>query len=387
MIKYVFNPHRSDDFSYAESFGCEQAQQVRSFHKSLPGYAPTELCSLSSLSEILNVRSLFVKDESSRFGLNAFKVLGGSYCIARLIGQKDEILFDRLRKEDMKDLEVVSATDGNHGRGIAWACQLFGIKAHVYLPKGSSKERLNNIAGLGADAEIIDMNYDDAVRFAAKCEKEKGWVLVQDTAWDGYEDIPSRIMEGYTTMALEITEQLGDTIPTHIFLQAGVGAMSGAITAFFTDYYKERKPKIIIVEPDGANCLYQTALANDGKLHHVKDLDTIMAGLSCGEPCSLGWNQLDKYADVFISVPDSIAAKGMRILGNPIGADPRIISGESGAVTTGLVAEIMTNEQLNDLKGKLELNKDSNILCISTEGDTDQSSYRNIVWNGAYSNI
>lgn len=392
MIQYVFNSHLTDNFSDAEKFGGEQSKQVRAFHESLPGYVPTELCSLPALSNVLGVHSLFVKDESSRFGLNAFKVLGGSYCIGRLIGQIanipiDELSFDRLQKEKMKDLEVVTATDGNHGRGIAWACRQFGIRSHVYMPKGSSKERLNHIAGLGAEAEIIDMNYDDAVRFAAKCEKEKGWILVQDTAWDGYEDIPSWIMQGYTTMALEITEQLGDILPTHIFLQAGVGAMSGAITSFFTDYYKERKPKIIIVEPNGANCLFQTAMAGDGTLHHVKDLDTIMAGLSCGEPCTIGWNQLNKYADAFISVPDEIAALGMRVLGNPAGTDSRIISGESGAVTTGLVAQIMTDETLRNLKEKLNLGKNSNILCISTEGDTDQKSYRDIVWNGAYPNM
>ncbi|MBP3869394.1 MAG: diaminopropionate ammonia-lyase [Faecalicoccus sp.] len=361
------------------------------FHESLPGYAATELYSLPSLSEYLGVHSLYVKDESTRFGLNAFKVLGGSYSIARLLGQianipSDQLSFERLQKEDVKDLEVVTATDGNHGRGIAWACRQFGIKAHVFMPKGSSTERLANIQALGADAQITNLNYDDCVRYAAKCAKEKGWKLVQDTAWDGYETIPSWIMQGYTTMGLEIVENLTE-IPTHIFLQAGVGAMSGALTAFFTDYYQYRKPKIIIVEPNGANCIFQTANEDDGKLHTVKDLDTIMAGLSCGEPCTIGWNQLSKCADCFISVPDFIAAKGMRILGNPVGSDSRIISGESGAVSIGLVAQIMTSSNLNELRKKLDLGKDSKILCISTEGDTDKESYRNIVWNGTYPNI
>lgn len=390
-IQYVFNHHLLKDLKDAKQFGYEQSQAVRSFHKSLPGYSPTELVSLSSLSKHLGVHSLYVKDESTRFDLNAFKVLGGSYCIGRLVGQitnipSDELSFESLRKEKSKNLEVVTATDGNHGRGIAWACKQFGIKAHIFMPKGSSKERFNNIKALGADVEILDINYDDCVRYAAKCEKEKGWKLVQDTAWDGYESIPSWIMQGYTTMGLEIIESLTD-IPTHIFLQAGVGAMSGALTAFFTDYYKKNKPKIIVVEPNGANCIFQTAKAEDGTLHTVKDLNTIMAGLSCGEPCTIGWNQLSKYADTFISVPDFIAANGMRILGNPIGSDPRIVSGESGAVSIGLAAEIMTNQNLMELRKKLDMGKDSKILCISTEGDTDKESYRNIVWNGTYPNI
>ncbi|MBP3866842.1 MAG: diaminopropionate ammonia-lyase, partial [Eggerthellaceae bacterium] len=256
--------------------------------------------------------------------------------------------------------------------------------AVVYMPKGSSSERLANIRALGAEAQITNLNYDDAVRLAAQRADERGWVLVQDTAWEGYEQVPTQIMQGYTTLALEAVEQLGGEVPTHVFLQAGVGAMSGVLTAFFADCYRERRPKVVIVEPNAADCVFRTAEADDGALHKVDgDLATIMAGLSCGEPCTIGWEMLRRYADHFVSVPDEIAEKGMRMLAHPHGGDEPIISGESGAVTTGLVAELMTNERLGAIKAAIGLSANSKVLCISTEGDTDRESYKRIV-NGTH---
>lgn len=194
-------------------------------------------------------------------------------------------------------------------------------------------------------------------------------------------------MEGYTTMALEAARQLEEVKPTHIFLQAGVGAMSGALAAFFTDYYQGEKPVITIVEPDRADCIFRTAKAADGKLHTVDgDLCTIMAGLACGVPCTIGWEMLSKCADCFVSMPDWVAAQGMRVLGNPMGDDERVVSGESGAATFGLVTELLRgmSEDMAALKKQLGITKDSRILCISTEGDTDKENYRRIVWDGAY---
>ena len=374
-------------------FGKAYAEQVRAFHQSFRSYQPTRLKNLKDLAKYLGVKSFHVKDESTRFGLNAFKGLGGSYCIGRYLGEICEIPLGELNyqtlqsdrvKEALKNLTFVTATDGNHGRGIAWTAKELGVNAVVYMPHGSAQERLENIRALGAQAEITAWNYDDTVRFAAQCEKEKGWVLVQDTAWDGYEKIPEWIMQGYTTMALEAVEQLEGEIPTHIFLQAGVGAMSGALAAFFADYYGEKKPKLIIVEPDHADCIFQTARAADGKLHAVTgDLSTIMAGLACGEPCTIGWNMLEKYADYFVSMPDYVAAEGMRILGNPTGTDERVISGESGAATTGFVTEVLRNRGMEEIKELLQLHEDARVLCFSTEGDTDRENYRNIVWDGA----
>ena len=399
MSEYVEYLHREHDpesiLCNTERFGAEIAERSRKFHKSFPGYAPTPLANLQDLAEDLGVTSVWVKDESQRFGLNAFKGLGGSYCIGRYIAERlgtdiSELSYERITSDEVRkrigQITFVTATDGNHGRGIAWTAKLLGQKSVVYMPHGSSAERLGNIKALGADASITDMNYDDTVRFAEQQAEKNGWVLVQDTSWEGYEKIPSWIMEGYTTMGAEIREQLNGQRPTHIFLQAGVGAMSGAMTGFFADLYKgSEKPIITIVEPNKADCIYKTAKADDGRLHAVTgSMNTIMAGLACGEPCSVGWEMLRDYADNFVSMPDFVAAKGMRILGCPTGSDPRVISGESGAAAFGLFAETMQSRSLEGLRRQLKLDGDSRVLCISTEGDTDKANYRRIVWDGLY---
>lgn len=404
-IKLVHH-EKKNALTGASPFTVKHAQTARSFHSTFPGYAPTPLAELDDLAKTLGIAGMYVKDESYRFGLNAFKGLGGSYSlgcyIARKLGKESaapgkeapdkemqSLSFAAITSEETRrklgEITFVTATDGNHGRGVAWTAHMLGQKAVVYMPKGSVQERLENIRRLGAEAEITDVNYDDTVAFAARQAEEKGWVLIQDTAWEGYEEIPTWIMQGYMTLGLEAVEQLGGRKPTHIFLQAGVGAMSGALAAFFTDYYGADMPVITIVEPNKADCIYQTALADDGRVHTVTgDLATIMAGLACGVPCTIGWNELNRCAENFASVPDWVAAKGMRILGNPAGTDRRVISGESGAVTTGFVCEVMQNESLAELRQTIGLDRNSVVLCISTEGDTDRENYRRIVWDGKY---
>ena len=381
-----------------DCFGLEQAQTVRHFHQSFPEYSVTPLVELKSLAEELGVSNIFVKDESYRFGLNAFKVLGGSYAIAREIGirmgiSEEELTLARLLQPDVQgqlgQLRFVTATDGNHGRGVAWTAKRLGHRAVVFMPKGTAAERLENILKLGAEASITDCNYDDSVRLARQYAAEHEGIVVQDTSWEGYHNVPLHIMQGYTTMGAEIVEQLaayGDQAPTHVFLQAGVGAMAGAMAGFIADYYKEARPVITIVEPTKADCLYRTALANDGKLHIVDGaLDSIMAGLCCGEPCSIGWQQLAAYADNFVAVPDKAAALGMRVLGNPVGNDAAVVSGESGAAGLGLAVAALRERDLAQLKGSLQLDAESVILCISTEGATDVANYRRIMWEGAWS--
>ena len=376
-------------------FGLKTAEKTMAFHRSFPEYAVTPLADLKGLAQMLGVQSIHVKDESKRFGLNAFKVLGGSYAIgsyiAKTLGMNiSELSCERMTSPAVKaklgDLTFVTATDGNHGRGVAWTANRLGQKCVVYMPKGTASERLENIRKLGADASIMDFGYDDCVRLARDNAAKHGWILVQDTALDGYEEIPARIMEGYLTMGLESIQQLNGVMPTHVFLQAGVGAMAGAITAFFANICrKSQRPTVVIVEPNKADCFYRTAYANDGRLHAVRGpMDSIMAGLCCGEPCPIAWDILHDYADDFTSMPDYVAAQGMRILGNPLTDDPRVISGESGASTTGLVTEIMQNDSLDWLRSQLHLDTSSRILCISTEGDTDKANYRRIVWDGLY---
>lgn len=384
---YIANKNKTNNTNIRD-FGAEATKHVSNFHKSIPNYSPTPLVNLQQLSKKLGVKNIYIKDESKRFDLNAFKVLGGSYSLAALISNKlgynlNDLTYEQIvaptTKEKLGDVTFVTATDGNHGRGVAWTAKLLNQKSVVYMPKGSALERLNNIKALGAHAEILDLNYDDAVRFANKMAEENSWELVQDTSWENYEEIPKTIMQGYTTMGHEIVDQI-ETAPTHIFLQAGVGAMAGAMTAFFSDYYKDNKPTIVIVEPDKADCLYNTASSNDGKIHSVGgDLNTIMAGLACGEPCEIAWNVLDSYADAFVSMPDEIAKIGMRTLGKPLQGDTPIISGESGAATTGFLVELLSTDNYADLKKSLNINENSTILCISTEGDTDKENYKKIL--------
>lgn len=394
-IQYVQIPHNScKDLFDTKRFGMANAEKVNAYHRSFPEYAPTPLAKLPALAKELGIAGIWVKDESFRFGLNAFKVLGGSYAIGQIIAKRlgmdiSELPYERITSEEIKkklgELTFVTATDGNHGRGVAWTANRLGQKSVVYMPKGSAQERLQNIQKLGADASITDMNYDDAVRLANTNAEKYGWIMVQDTAWEGYEDIPGWIMEGYTTMAYEAVKQMEGEKPTHIFLQAGVGAMAGAMTGFFSDLFGADRPVITIVEPDQADCIFRTAKANDGKLHFVKgDMNSIMAGLCCGEPCTIGWNVLRDHADFFISMPDCVAARGMRVLGSPLSGDPRVISGESGAATMGFVTELLRNPSLAELREQIGVGPDSRILCFSTEGATDRANYQSIVWDGAY---
>ncbi|HCL02268.1 MAG TPA: diaminopropionate ammonia-lyase [Lachnoclostridium phytofermentans] len=394
-FKSVFYPRNNNEKSNIDFLNFEEAGKAQAFHESFPVYSETPLAELKNLAKEIGVKNIHVKDESYRFGLNAFKVLGGSYAIGRLIADKigEDIknltatkMISKEVKDKTGDMVFVTATDGNHGRGVAWTANQLNQKSVVYMPKGSAIERLNNILAEGSEASIMDMNYDEAVRLADKNAKEKGWIVIQDTAWEGYEDIPTWIMQGYMTLGFEIVKQLEETkaeAPTHIFLQAGVGSLAGAVCGFFANYYKGNQPKIVVVEPNKADCIYRTAEANDGKLHFVTgDLNTIMAGLACGEPNSIGWNVLKDYADAFISCPDYVAADGMRVMASPLDGDTKVISGESGAATLGCVYNILTDDSLVDLKGKLGLNEDSRLLFISTEGDTDKQNYRNVVWNG-----
>ena len=373
QLSLIFNPNRGKERpEWADAFDQKAADRVQAFHRRFPEYSPSPLAELPELARDLGISGLYIKDESQRFGLGAFKGLGGSYCLGQYLAEHP----------NRKGITFVTATDGNHGRGIAWAARKLSCRAVVYMPAGSSAERLENIRAQGAEASITNMNYDDTVRFAARQAEETGWVLVQDTAWEGYETIPASIMQGYLTMANEAAASLGSTVPTHIFLQAGVGAMSGALTAFFRNRYGFG-PKIVVVEPDQADCIYRTALADDGKLHTVSGaLNTIMAGLACGEPCTIGWALLRYGADAFLSMEDSIAATGMRVLGAPLGKDPRIISGESGAAGFGAAVELLRRHP--DLREALALGPDAQVLCFSTEGATDRKNYRNIVWDGAF---
>jgi diaminopropionate ammonia-lyase len=395
-IKWVKNRSYYPEYNEEElkHFTNKEIKGVLQFQRTHPNYTNTPLYSLKNLATYLNVADIKVKDESLRFGLNAFKVMGGIYAVGKYLAGRlgkdiQTLSFAELRspqiKEQLGELTFISATDGNHGRSVAWAARELGHKSVIYMPKGSSFERLNAIRNEGAEADITDVNYDETVRICARLADENGWIMVQDTAWEGYDEIPLWIMQGYAAIAQEILEELEEP-PTHIFLQAGVGSFAGGIAAYFTEHYKEQAPKIIVVEPNLADCYYRSFNNGSGAMEIVTgDMNTIMAGLACGEPNKRAFRILSQYAWAAHSCADSISALGMRVLGNPLSDDPKIISGESGAVPLGLLVHLRTLGENADACQALELDSQSRVLLISTEGDTDHQHYLDVVWKGLYS--
>ncbi|QUC66283.1 diaminopropionate ammonia-lyase [Aristaeella hokkaidonensis] len=369
------------------TFSDAKAAETLRFHRSIPVYAETRLVSMQSLAEQAQVRAIFVKDESSRFGLKAFKGLGGSYCMFRILCERfglnpAEADYTSFLREDIRkacgEITFATATDGNHGKGVSWAAKLFGCKARVFMPKGTVEARRLAIEEAGsAIAEITEWNYDHTVRYAASLAEQNGWILIQDTAWDGYEQYPAWIIEGYLTLAAEAVSQMNGLSPTHIFLQAGVGSMAAGIEAYFINLNKENPPLVSIVEPKASACIYESALAGDGKAHTVAGNPvTIMAGLNCGTPCSTIWPILRDCSAYFCACDDAVTEQGMRAYAHPAGTDTAVVSGESGAVTYGLLLSILESEELRSL---FRINKDSVVLLISTEGDTDPDGYRRVV--------
>ncbi|WP_342978381.1 MULTISPECIES: diaminopropionate ammonia-lyase [unclassified Ruminococcus] len=397
-LKWTVNHVSGSDDKFLDLMSEENVTKANEFHKSFPQYSVTPLQKLSALADYLGVKGIYCKDESYRFGLNAFKVLGGSYAMGRYIAQElgrdiselpyNVLSSDKLR-EEFGQATFFTATDGNHGRGVAWAAKRLGQKAVVRMPKGTTKTRFDNIAKEGAEVTIEEVNYDDCVRMAAaEAAKTEHGIIVQDTAWAGYEEIPSWIMQGYGTLVLEADKQLkenGVDCPTHVFVQAGVGSLAGAVVGYFAHKYKENPPVMVVCEASAADCLYRSAVQADGNLVNVTgDLQTIMAGLACGEGNTIGWDILKNHVTVFASCPDWMSAKATRIYANPLENDPHIISGESGSVPLGLAYTALHDEDAKDLKEALKLDENSNILVISTEGDTDPVRYREIVWDGLY---
>ncbi|EKO3812915.1 diaminopropionate ammonia-lyase [Vibrio harveyi] len=372
----------------SELFSVEQAKQARAFHSQIDGYQPTPLVSLPALATHLGVKAILVKDESKRFGLNAFKVLGGSYALGRQLAKHlnvdiAEIDLKTVSSRLEAPLTFATATAGNHGTGVAWAAREMGQQAVVYMPKGSPQASVDRIRGLGAECIVTEVNYDDTVRLANDTAQANGWMLVQDTAWDGYEEIPTWISQGYTTMAdeaVEQIEQLGFDAPSHVILQAGVGAMAGGVLGYLADRLDPTKFDTIIAEPKAADCIYRSGTSEAGNIINVTgDLSSIMAGLACGEPNPVTWPILRDCSRYFIALEDNVAATGMRMYGNPLTGDKAITSGESGAITLGALNEIVKNN------GNVGLNEDSVVLLFSTEGDTNPERYRRIVWEGAFS--
>lgn len=396
-IEWLYNQNPNKDFTHAkELFNIETARLARRFHSQIPGYNITPLRALPLLANMIGVEGIYVKDESQRLELNSFKVMGGSFALFRFIQKRlgladDQMDYKYLTSQECHDklgtLTFASATDGNHGRGIAWAARKLGHNCIIYVHKDTSKARIDAIRSYGATVKIVNGNYDDAVRQVAKDAAQFGWHIISDTSWDGYTEVPTWIMQGYTTMLVEAQEQLsgmGIYRPTHVFVQAGVGALAASVIGFYTALFPENPPIFCVVEPDKAPCIFESAKANEETPHNVTgDLDTIMAGLACGDPSPIAWDILRNTADIFCQVPDYVAARGMRIYSCPLHGDPFIISGESGAVTLGALYSILTEQDNDDLKKALKLDNHSRVLLINTEGNTDPVGFRQVIWDGS----
>ncbi len=362
---------------------------VRRFHQSLPGFRPTPLVELPSLAKQLGVGRIFVKDESQRLGLSAFKVLGVSYAVARLLADQlaldpTQLSFQSLRslvQERLPDATFTTATDGNHGRGLAWIASQLGLRSVIYLPQGAAAARIKAIEESGGTAIVTDLNYDDAVRLAAAQAKLQGWWIVQDTAWPGYEQIPAWIIQGYTTMAAEAREQLqaAAAAPTHLILQAGVGSMAAAVQGYWLGH-SPQDFRTVIAEPEQAACYYHSIAVGDGSAHAVTgDLATCMAGLSCGEANPLAWPLLRDTAFAFASCSDSVAEVGMRALAKPLPEDQPVVAGESGSIGIGMLVELSKNPTLAEHHQRLGLCEHSTVLVFNTEGATDPLNYQRVV--------
>jgi len=377
-------------------FAEDQVDKVYRFHQQLPDYAPTRLVPLKGLAGKWGVGGIFVKDESTRFNLKAFKALGGSYAAARLICRElglnfEQVSYNQLIRDDVRrridHMMLTTATDGNHGRGIAWAARQFGLQAVIYMPKGTVPARVENIRSQGATVEVTDLNYDDTVRLVAGVAAKNGWHVMQDTSWEGYEETPLWIMQGYLTMCKEAVDQMAaiDTAPTHVFIQAGVGALAGAVVGYLVNRFRDRPPRFVIMEPNQAACFFASVAAGDGRPHAVTgDLDTIMAGLACGEPSPICWEILRDFPCGYMCCDNDVAANGMRILANPVHGDQPIEAGESGGVGIGLLDLLSNRSALTKIKQALGIGADSKLLFFNTEGATDPVNYRDILWYGKY---
>ncbi|MBC8531997.1 diaminopropionate ammonia-lyase [Gehongia tenuis] len=348
-------------------FEASNFQKVLRYHQSLPGYQQTPLVALPGLARVLGVGGIYLKDESRRFGLNAFKGLGASYALHEL-----------LQRETLR--EVVSATDGNHGRALAWAAQNAGLKATIFMPKGSSECRVEAIRALNAAVHVTQANYDDTVRMAQAYETATGARLVQDTSFAGYTEVPRDIVLGYSTMAAEALEQLKahGVSPTHVFLQAGVGSMAGGVIGYLVRTLGSRAPRFTILEAWESACIF--ASAREGKWTGIGGHPrTAMAGLNCGEPNPDMLPVIEAFAEFFVRCTDAVSYRGMRRLARPLGGDPAVVSGECGAVGLGVLMELAEDPGLLCWKKRMGIDERSNILLFSTEGATDKEHYEKIM--------
>ena len=375
------------------AYGPEQAavldqkglRAARAEISSWPGYEPTPLVALPGLARAANVGALYYKDEGWRFGLGSFKPLGGAYAVMRVIagevrratGQvatSADLLAGRHR-DIAASVTVCAATDGNHGRSVAWGARMFGCACVIYINEAVTEGRERAIAAYGAQVRRVPGSFDDAVRAASETSAARGWHVVPDTAAGGNVGASGNVMQGYALLADETVAQLpaGD-VPSHLFVQAGVGGLAAAVCGQFWQAYGAQRPVTVIVEPHNSDCWYQSLTAGEPVVV-TGELESLMAGLACGEISPLSWPILKTGAHAVMTIPDAAAAETMRLLADPPAGDPPVVGGESGVA--GLAALLLASGDA-DARALLGLDETSIVVVIGSEGDTDPETYREI---------
>ncbi|WP_445220091.1 diaminopropionate ammonia-lyase [Bradyrhizobium sp. Pa8] len=372
------------DPSDADALGTNGAQAVERFLQHREGAAPTPLVSLPALARRLGVQSIYLKDEGQRLGLGSFKALGGAYAVVQLVL---ELASQQLgRPVDVSEwrspqvaavaggITVTCATDGNHGRSVAQGAELIGANCVIFVHAGVSDERCRAIARYGARIERVQGNYDDSVATASSVASQRGWIVVSDTSWPGYERIPHLVMQGYTALLREALVALPKP-PTHVFVQAGVGGIAAAVAAHFSHVFGSDRPFFTVVDPAKAACLLESAKAGQVvKVPHERP--TVMAMLECYEPSLVAWRILSRVADAFMTVEDDEAIIMMKNLAYPVDGDPAIVAGESGAVGLAGLAKVAGDPAL---RAEIGLGADASVFLINTEGATDPMLYERLV--------
>jgi diaminopropionate ammonia-lyase len=350
-----------DSALYPKDLASIMDEAILPFHRSLPGYVETELYSLAGLAEALNVNQIYLKDESTRFSVGAFKSLGASWAIHTFL------------KNNPGKYTFCTATDGNHGRAVAWSARIFGQKAMVFMPLGSVQSRIKFIRDEGAELVIVEGDYDAAVAMAESAAIKNGYILIQDTSWEGYEDVPRLVTAGYSTKMREIDALFEYPVKPPfdiVFLQSGVGSWAASLAIYLIARFGEHAPKLVLVEPVESDCLLESAKRGVPSTTR-KSQKTIMAGLNCGSPSLIAWNILKSTIDVFLSIPDHYSLKAMHHMKYPLGDDPKIETCESGAAGLGALLALMELDELSELRKVLNVNNETRFLVINTEGITD----------------
>jgi diaminopropionate ammonia-lyase len=388
-VRLLPNPRATRTEAYGATRGAilnaGALQSARDEITGWPGYALTPLRELRGLAQRLRVASVHYKDEGPRFGLGSFKALGGAYAVGRLLCRElslragrivtmHELVHEPALRAACAEFTVTCATDGNHGRSVAWGAQMFGCRCMIFIHATVSEGRRVAIERFGATVVRTDGNYDQAVQQAATDARRNGWHVISDTSYPGYMDVPRDVMQGYQLMVDEAVVGLPQW-PTHVFVQGGVGGCAAAVCAWFWERDGARRPQFVVVEPDRADCLLRSARAGQ-PVAVTGALDTVMAGLACGEVSLLAWDILERGADAFCSIPDEAAIAAMKLLARPPSGDAPIVAGESAVAGVAAAIALAQDPAMRDAIG---LDANSRVLFFGTESDTDPALYRQLV--------